>query len=248
MEVDIYLLLFFFFFFVLPLIQRMLGGGKRPPGQAPPGQRRPGQAPSGQRAPRRLPPQAERRPSPTEQRRTPEEWRPLPQPIEEADAPATAQQRQQQERSDVDRAAEMIPAELWEILTGERRPPVATPPEIEADVDEEWLIEREERPAVVVIDEDRAVDDLIRRRDEETAQRRAYDRELPTVISLETEPLPTPLRHEAFHRKVDQPGTHRPAIVIKRQRHTLLTSLRSGTELRRGIILREILGPPKGLD
>jgi hypothetical protein len=226
-EFDAGFLIFLFIFFVLPLLQRILGRGKQqpPPGGSP-----------GQRPPTRAPPQ--RRPLPDTRER-------LPAPT---DRPAAS--RPAGDATDADRAAELIPADLWEILTGERRAPLPQrplPPSPEPDLDEELARDEEAVPVRATIDEDRAVDELLRRRERETARDRLAVREPVQIISLETEPLPEPARHAAFHRDV---AALPPAAVArqKRPRPAMLPALDNRNDLMRAIVLQEVLGRPKGLD
>lgn len=72
---------------------------------------------------------------------------------------------------------------------------------------------------------------------------RAPDR-VSRVVSLEVEPLPARERHRRFHEKVDRPAPVVAAVPTPMQRLGL-----SGPEdLRRAFIVREVLGPPRGLD
>lgn len=229
MEFDAGFLIFLFIFFVLPLLQRILGRGKQ---QQPPGGR------PGQRPPTRVPP-PQRRPLPDARERMP-----TPTPT---DRPAAT--RPAGETSDADRAAELIPADLWEILTGERRAPLPQrplPPSPEADLDEELARDEEAAPARATIDEDRAAAELLRRRERETARDRLAVREPVQIISLETEPAPEPARHAAFHR--DLAGLPPAAVVTRRPRSAMLPALDSRSDLMRAIVLQEVLGPPKGLE
>jgi hypothetical protein len=255
-------------FFVAPVLEKILKAGRGDDGQQlPPGQRTPQQ---------RIPGQPPVRPG--------------------AQAPGDTPPRPE------DRAAELIPAELWEILTGQKRPeprapqpPPLPPPPAESDAAaraRERAAEtqrrealREEgrqtraaeraaqaaarrsartstarpsppmprkispplRPAAVgrpIGDEEGAAAELIHRREDETARRRKYDHESGPIVSLETEPLDEPRRHAAFHDKLAQLST--PATA-----HTdsgTMVRLGKGTELRRAIILKEVLDPPKGLE
>src|SRR5690606_34831359 len=97
-------------------------------------------------------------------------------------------------------AADMIPDELWEILTGERRRPApaeARPSAREAEdqAEEEWApvvpARRAPRPAVSL-----EVD--------------------PVIVSLEESVPSTEQRHAAFHARVDAPA--RPAQARRRRR------------------------------
>lgn len=99
MDIEPGLLLFLFIFFVLPLIQRVLRGATK---QAPPGSQ------PGQRSPGVPPGQAEGR-------------------VERsAGAPADRPDVDEPRRAQVERAADLIPDDLWEILTGQRRSPAPT--------------------------------------------------------------------------------------------------------------------------
>ncbi len=225
MDLDPGLLIFIFLFFVLPIIQQFLEAGKK---------KKKGQDPRE----RRQPPMGGRMPPPTQ--------RPLPE----------ARPKSPTTEETPDRAAELIPAELWEILTGERRLPTPAPPpkpqlpprasSPEADVDEE-LVQDEEAAAVqVATDEDAAAAELLRRREKDTVLARAPAREPTRIITLETEPLSEPLRHAAFHEQRKQAA--KPAVVTRMPRHALMVSLTNRSDLVRGIILQEVLGPPKGLE
>lgn len=138
-----------------------------------------------------------------------------------------------QERRPV-KAADMVPDDLWAVLTGEQRPTQ------EAGWEEEevhfggspWR------------------EDTTRGYDAEDA---AAPVELPEAYSLERldieavsleEPLPSPeVRHRQFHELVDQPAVRR-----KRQRSAVNRALRSSGGARRAFVLSEVLGPPKGLE
>jgi hypothetical protein len=92
--------------------------------------------------------------------------------------------------------------------------------------------------------EELAAEGVIQRRDEETARRRRYDHDMGPVVSLETEPLEESKRHAAFHEKVSH--LSRPARGHD-DPHALVR-LGKGADLRRAMMLQEILGTPKGLE
>lgn len=254
-------------FFVAPILEKILKAGRGddgqqlPPGRRPPQQRIPGAPPA----------------------------RPGAQP------PGRAPSRPE------DRAAELIPADLWEILTGQKRPepsppqpPVLPAPPGESDAAARARVRAEEthqrevlreegrqtraaeraaqaaarraartttdRPSIgppaggttiqragggrPIGDEELAAEVVIHRREDETARRRKYDHDIGPIVSLETEPLADAKRHAAFHDKL----SGLPAPAGRRRDTGALVQLGTGSELRRAIMLKEILGPPKGLE
>ncbi|HEY8469111.1 MAG TPA: hypothetical protein VIL18_05690 [Longimicrobiales bacterium] len=166
-------------------------------------------------------------------------------------------------------AADMIPDELWEILTGEKRRPVvvrapeageetspvrAHVPDLEPDFEpgfkpdyDEGDIESEfepdevagleAEPAPVPVGEDRSVEVL------QPAGGAASLETEPAVVSLEAPLPPAAERHAAFHARI----TKAPA---QRERAASRIPLQLGgrSELRRALILSEVLGPPKALE
>lgn len=157
-------------------------------------------------------------------------------------------------RSTEDTAADMVPDELWEILTGQKRQPPAVPPSLPAPAPAETLPARwqeeetiERSPAPVVVrqprDEEAEIDAFLKRQRKSLARR---DRPQPKAVikSLETEPLPELARHRAFHdRKLAAPAT-----VTAYATGDLIRRGLTGKDLRRAIILKEVLGTPKGLE
>ncbi len=216
--------IFIILFVLLPLIQRILEGARGGPN------RRPGQPPTRPRVP----------PPPPRQTQAPQ-----PRPDSGAD------------QEPPERAADLIPADLWEILTGERRLPPPAPPQParhrapapvqEADIDEELSEDEEARPARVEPDEDAAATELLRRREHATARAREVRREPEQIISLETELLPEPLRHAAFHDQLKKAAAAAVIVPPVRSRRVIL-SLENRSDLMRAIILHEVLGRPKGLE
>ncbi|MCI0432600.1 MAG: hypothetical protein L0271_02970 [Gemmatimonadetes bacterium] len=214
-------------FVIAPAIEKVLKGGTK----APPG--------------RRVPPQAGRRPlprSPADRTSATGPFRPAP-PAQRRPAPSS------------EGASDLLPAELWEVLTGQRPAPRPPPP---PDEDEEE-IEEEEAPAealpparVESRDENGLAGDLLRRRQRELMAARQVDRRAPAIVSLESEPLPSRQRHAAFHRRVDRPA---PPAVSREPREipaadAVAALLQSGdtNQMRRAILMQEILGPPRGLE
>ncbi|MBR9988444.1 MAG: hypothetical protein KFH98_01750 [Gemmatimonadetes bacterium] len=224
------LILLVIVFIVAPLIERLLKAGKgaeQPPATRPgqmPGQRMPQQ-----RVPERMPGQRE----PAGSRLPPDE----------------------------DAAADMLPDDLWEILTGERRPPRRPEPQEEEpeplageyaadryavedypDDDEsleemaaherqspgEWMSEPPPEPVVVVPD---------------PYVRPLPKREVPRVVSLEDLDIDDEKRHEQFHDRLDTLG--RPARVRRKAPNAYRFT--SDDDLRKAIIMSEVLGTPKGL-
>jgi hypothetical protein len=226
---DLFTFFLIFIFFVLPVLERVLKGKKKPP---------PGTSP-----PRERP---EARPVP--------ERRPLPEPRAEWEQPEPVEQEST--------ADELIPDDLWAILTGERRPeppptrPAPPPPQRPAPAPRRAppppLARKPQPTAARKVDEFDRVQrrtEAVRYRESEAEldallrSRRRIDEPAPMVVSLEGEPLPEGPRHDRFHDRLDKltapPTGYRKA--------TVLPSLRDPMELRRAIILKEVLGKPKGL-
>lgn len=85
---------------------------------------------------------------------------------------------------------------------------------------------------------------------EEGLQRTAQTRvpvvhEPPRVVSLETAPLAPEARHTAFHTKLDSTA---PRLEPRRRGRATALGLRGRDSLRRAVILKEVLGTPRGLD
>jgi hypothetical protein len=159
-------------------------------------------------------------------------------------------------------ASEMVPDDLWEILTGERRQrpqppePAPEPEEVRVEVEEpeeRWLELPDERWR----DEEPAPE----RREPDLPQRAVskpwWDRPEP-----EPEPAPAPASAETYS-PLSRPGRApvkprppraslrdftEPAPLPPRQKTPLMRTLQSAEGLRDAVLLREILGPPKGLE
>lgn len=229
---DLFTFFLIFIFFVLPVLERVLKGKKKPP---------PGTGPPRQRTEAR--PVPERRPLPAPEPHS--EWK-QPEPVEEEST-----------------AEELIPDDLWAILTGERRPspppaprlptpppqrpapaarrappppPVRSPePTAARRVDEFDRVQRRTE-AVRHRESEAALDALLR-------ERRRIGDEGTSVVSLEGEPLPEGPRHVRFHDRLDALA----APPTGYRKPTVLPSLRDSMELRRAIVVKEVLGKPKGL-
>lgn len=172
-------------------------------------------------------------------------------------------------------AAEMIPDDLWAILTGETRRPAPRPeprgePEWEAghraeprwedepapppepEFEPWWESEPEQEPRWepaerATWEEDEASEEeevtvVATRSYEETLARRQRE---PEIVSLETPPPPTEIRHARFHERID---ALREADAERRARQQRRSSAARQRSLRRAMVLREVLGPPKGLE
>jgi hypothetical protein len=234
----IFTILFVVIFILAPIIERVLkaGRGAQTPQRPPPGQRRPLPGP----------------PAPPQRRELPDRTRtPLPAP--RAETPQEAQ-----------KAADLIPADLWELLTGQKQAPQPAPPvpaplpqrpppvtrrtspvDIEEDEEAAAGIENrslEAQPGT----ESAAAEELLRRRERATEQARRVVHPPPVIMSLETEPLGEPSRHKTFHEKAD----HLPLAARVTVAPTPLLSLdpNDRATLRRAFILQEVLGKPKSLE
>lgn len=152
--------------------------------------------------------------------------RPAPAPVDEEHAPS----------ADV-----LIPDDLWAILTGERRPPVAAPPAPEpAPASEPARAElRGDLARQVEVEEAEALAAEARERELSALVRRPMESDAPEAVSEEDE-----ARHEAFHRRLEA-TTPAAALQVATGRRPLGARQR---QLRRAVVLREVLGPPRGLE
>ena len=216
-------LLLIIVFIVAPLIERLLKAGKG------------AQQPPEQRPQQRIPPQQR-----------------VPQPRPQARLP---QHRGERAGRSEDAAAEMLPDDLWEILTGERRTPRAPAPEVEPDViDERYPVEAYPDEAVSL--EEAALEQpsergWMARVPEDTAvvSPEAYERplpvrDLPRVVSMEALEFDTEKRHDRFHKRLE---TLTPAAKVSRPAPSVYR-FTNDEDVRRAIVMSEILGPPKGLE
>jgi hypothetical protein len=236
-------------FIVAPLIERLLKAGKQnqPPG-VPPEQQRP---------PRQV-------------------QRPRDEP------PSRVVVRREED----DAAATMLPDDLWEILTGEKRAPQQPAPEPVAEAEEyetydeqfggeaetleqtsagEWIaLPPEPEPAAptrpqpsVPAQRPSGWQDYRQERDRVAARRssppiraeRGYVRpmpsyEAPKIVSLEDLEIDDELRHDRFHQKLEQ----LPPPARGRTRTPNAFRFTTDDDLRRAIVMSEVLGRPRGLD
>jgi hypothetical protein len=219
---DLFPIIMFIIFFLAPLIEGLKRKNKEKQGP-PPEQRRP--LPRTQQ--QRLPPQHRQHPTPSR--------------MEEVSAKPREEET----------AADMVPDDLWEILTGQKRPPVLTTPQPlppqpkQANRDVAYDLEEDEEAATAVeaVVRDQAAVQTRRARGEakslETLERHAQ----PVVVSLE-ENLPTGAqRHAAFHKKIAT-----PAVVLTQPERKRLLDFSDRAEVQRAFLLHEILGKPKGLE
>lgn len=154
-------------------------------------------------------------------------------PPDEIDAPSADREPVQ--------ASEMVPDDLWAVLTGEQRPSRPEGVRVEEDARLENVEEPEEVPEEVsdwslAPDPEEAYS--LERLDYEPAAHEPvpYEPVERTVPSSEA-------RHRAFHEKVDRPVPRR-----RRRRSTVGRALGNPETLRHAVILNEVLGTPKGLD
>jgi len=144
----------------------------------------------------------------------------------------------------------MIPDELWEILTGEKRrrepggaprPPAEPSGPVRPPMPYELEYEPEEPE-----DEEWGPREPAREPEPVAAPRRRESLEVePVIVSLEKPLPPAAVRHAAFHERIE--GLSRPARVQRRRRRLPL-NLGNMDEVRRAVLLREVLGPPKALE
>lgn len=178
--------------------------------------------------------------------------RPLPR------APEQRSDTEEVSSRETEPASTMVPDELWQILTGERRlpepPPPAPPPETQPSWDVVYVPSPDETEEVKAegTGVSERLDVQVRRMRREEAALQARRRRLapvslediPIIQSLETEPLGEEARHSAFHGRMaalDEPAT------VARSRKPVL-ALNSRAELQRAFVLTEVLGRPRGLE
>jgi hypothetical protein len=130
-----------------------------------------------------------------------------------------------------ERAAAMVPDELWAVLTGGAPKPRAQPQPLPPDAELEDVEEDEEAFAEAVSAEATGEEAVSL----ETLPRRI----VPVVASMETQPDPR-ARHVAFHKRL---GEQVEVKVIPAKKW-----LDSRADLRRAFILQTILERPKGLE
>lgn len=249
----------FLVFIIIALIARaieaMTKGKQEPPQGRPQGRPLPQPRPRQQPLPRSPRPEYDRPPG-TSQRPLPQGSRPAP--TDEVPPDATE-----------DAAAAMIPDDLWEILTGRPKPrpqqvpaprpapqpqPASSYEEyvgVEADVDEEL-------GAYEVIPDELGEYDRRRRLEEAQRQlerqqlreRRLRERNMytadkaPKVYSLERPLPPAVQRHAEFHARVDEV----PVVTGTTRRRPAREWLFQAGDMKRAIVLQEVLGRPKGLE
>jgi hypothetical protein len=162
---------------------------------------------------------------------------------------------------DTSEAADMLPDDLWEVLTGERR--TRTEP-VEARTDDEYEDQEEYTTwrDVPAWEPEREPEEAFQ------AEAEAHEEErFEPAPWLEDDGMPawqdTAPPAEAMARAAQAPMPEAPShqlgslgslgdaigtVSAPRRRSPLMTSLRSTQGLRQAVLLREILGPPKGLD
>jgi hypothetical protein len=150
-----------------------------------------------------------------------------------------------------DNASTMVPDDLWEILTGQKRVPTPAPPTPapQAETKPEWqvLYEPELEEDEEGAEERVALEDV----NVETRRARVEARSLetisrhpePVIISLEDNVPSTAQRHAAFHQRI----TEKPPEVQVAPRRKPLLNLNDRSELQRAFLLQEVFGKPKGL-
>lgn len=158
------------------------------------------------------------------------------------------------------KAAEMVPDDLWAILTGEQRPtegvetaderePAPPRPEPAPDTaperwEEAWMPLPEPRWR---LEEETPAEPPVRAAPERYGPE-AYSLETldERAVSLEKPLESATVRHRQFHEGLDD--LDRRSSRRRRRRSQLGRALRSPQSLRQAIVLTEVLGTPKGLE
>jgi hypothetical protein len=164
--------------------------------------------------------------------------RPLPErrPAPPRQQPSRMEEVTTRPRAD-ETAAGMVPDELWEMLTGQKRPaPSAPPPTAERERAWEVVYDPDDDEETDAYESD----SWIEGQSLETLARH----EEPVIISLE-ENLPSAAqRQAAFHEKIG-----RPVPVVERKHEVRFAlGLHNRNELRKAMLLQVVLGKPKALE
>lgn len=158
-------------------------------------------------------------------------------------------------------AADMVPEDLWEVLTGQRRresgsepleptAPWSSEPERPAETAPEPIAV--ETPGEDWRSEPWAIDEEPARPEPVSLEYRgpeAYSLEdLPPPPETLERPLPSArARHDAFHDRIDRDPTTR-RTGARSPSSPLIRALRRPEGLRQAVLMKEILGPPRGLE
>jgi hypothetical protein len=155
----------------------------------------------------------------------------------------------------------LLPDDLWAVLTGERRPTTPIPEREPAPDPQPWQSREIDTDAGVLApaghwDAEGAEAGWERAREpvraapkspapgvERRSEREKFvQRPLPRVVSLESDLPSDDERHEAFHRRLNAAD---PAVTRAPARRSIFVGRK---QLHRAMILREVLGPPRGLE
>lgn len=187
-----------------------------------------------------------------EQGRRPDQRRPQGGlPSSSGDASTTARREET--------AADLVPNDLWELLTGERRQRTRdtvptgewagsgqdVPDSGTSEPEPDWDAIPEPAPYEPVTEAAEESGHPWRLSDEPTPMvlRRERSDNLPEAVSLE-QPIPSDaVREREFHEEL----AHLPPPARAHRRRPIPFGLGHADEVRRAFILTEILGPPKGL-
>ncbi|HKJ93492.1 MAG TPA: hypothetical protein VJ957_10000 [Longimicrobiales bacterium] len=177
-------------------------------------------------------------------------------------------------RGEPESATDLVPDDLWELLTGERRQRTQDPvptrewdapvqdvpasssraesgPVAEPASEPEWEPIPEPAPYEPVSEREEEIDQPWRLSDERPARApkpapfpEAASRALPEAYSLEQPALPGDVRDRMFHEEL----AHLSPPARAHRRGRLRYGLGHTDALRRAFILKEVLGPPKALE
>jgi hypothetical protein len=170
-------------------------------------------------------------------------------------------------------ASDLLPAELWEILTGKQpdrrnepttaqaKPPAPAPARPPAERPEIQLGDRRQRdrsprdrrphrdrrPFAVTPSggaEDKAATELLRHRESERLRRNQIERSSSRAAALDAGTAAGEARHAAFHEKLERLAA---APVVAKRKARISLDLDDRPSLQRAILLQEVLGTPRGL-
>jgi hypothetical protein len=183
---------------------------------------------------------------------------PPPPPQRRVPPPAAPQRRSRTEELSTrprteENASTMVPDDLWEILTGQKRMPGPTAPPAPAPQAERrpsWdigydaeLEEDEELEEERVTLEDVNVETRRARVEAQSLETISRHPE-PVIVSLEENIPSTAQRHADFHHRISVA----PPVVEVAPRRKPLFDRNNRSEMQRAFLLQEVFGKPKSLE
>jgi len=175
--------------------------------------------------------------------------RPVPQPRPRVEPTRPAPPPSSQDMG-ADDAVDILPEDLWKILTGQQPLPQPKPRPLPQAERAPVPPAREPWQEAAPLELPDSFDEHVAAETSRVPARRTADdlsvvHVPPQVVSLEALEIDDEARHEAFHARLARRTTSPDSQVERRERqHRFMTD----AELRRAIVMAEVLGPPRGLE